>query len=63
MNAKVQSLLEQLEGLTPVDYALLSRVDLIEVSNAAFPVTSAAEAELEQRRGWAPWTHALQGHH
>lgn len=63
MNLKVQALLMQLESLTPLDYAMLSRDELRQLSDASFAVTGDAEIELEGRCGYARYVPELQGHH
>lgn len=41
----------QLQSLTPLDYALCTRAELAELSDAAFDVSGHANAELESRVG------------
>jgi len=63
MNEKVRALLTQLEALSEMDVMMLSRAELVELSNLCFGISGTCEAELERRRGWATFTHELQGHH
>ena len=63
MNMKVKAILVQLEALSEIDVMMLSRAEIVELSNLCFGISGACEAELERRRGYATHVHELEGHH